>query len=68
MEGFRAQVIGECSAVFLSVLPLAFIWAYPAGWMAGLQGWGIGLTVLYAVNLLRISLLIIVGARWPTLS
>ena len=67
LEGFRAQVIGECSAVFLAVLPLAFIWAYPAPITARLKGWGAGLTVLFVVNLLRIALLIIIGARVPRL-
>ena len=65
LEGFRAQVIGECSAVFLSVLPLAFIWAFPSGMNAKLTGWTLGLVFLFVVNLLRIDLLVVAGAKFP---
>ena len=62
-EGFQAQVIGECSAVFLSVLPVAFIWAYPTAMRARLIGWIVGMVLLFIVNLIRIDLLVLTDAR-----
>lgn len=63
MNGFRAQVIGECSAVFLSVLPVAFIFAYPSKWSQKTVGWAIGLSLLFVLNLLRIAILVYTGAH-----
>lgn len=65
VEGFSAKVIGECSAVFISVLPLAFIFAYPSSWRGKLIGWTTGLSLLFGINLVRIALLVYTGARAP---
>jgi exosortase/archaeosortase family protein len=65
LDGFPAQVIGECSAVFLSVLPLAFIFAYPSNWWQKTIGWIIGISLLFSINLIRIALLVYTGANVP---
>lgn len=65
LGGFRAQVVGECSAVFISVLPVAFIFAYPSPWRQKIIGWLVGLALLFAVNLLRIAALVYAGAHSP---
>ncbi len=66
-EGFRAQVIGECSAVFTSILPVAFMIAFPGSWKRKKAGLLVGLTTIFLVNVARISLLVLVGARAPHL-
>ena len=63
---FQAVVIGECSALFVAVLPLAFIWAFPAvNVRRKAMGSLLGLFILFSVNLGRISLLVYTGFRWP---
>ncbi len=62
LNGFRALVIGECSAIFLSVLLLGFILAYPSGWKQKPVGWIFGLVILFSINLVRMVLLVYVGA------
>ena len=65
LDGFQAQVIGECSAVFISVLPIAFIFAYPSDWRQKTAGWLAGLALLFTINLVRIAALVYTGARAP---
>lgn len=65
LNGFRAQVIGECSAVFLAVLPLAFIFAYPSNLKNKAMGWLCGLSLLFCVNLIRIAVLVYTGSYIP---
>jgi exosortase H (IPTLxxWG-CTERM-specific) len=67
LEGFRAQVIGECSAVFAFVLPVAFMIAFPVSWPEKLLGIPVGLALIFLLNVLRIGLLVVVGARSPHL-
>jgi exosortase H (IPTLxxWG-CTERM-specific) len=67
LEGFRARVIGECSAVFAAVLPAAFMLAYPAAPSDRLIGTLAAWAALFGVNVLRIGLLVVVGARVPHL-
>lgn len=64
---FTAKVVGECSAVFLSVLPLAFFLTYPKNIKWRLYGIFIGLPALFAFNLLRITFLFYIGFSYPNL-
>ena len=65
--GFTAQVVGECSALFVSILPLAFFIAYPASWPWTLVGICAGLPLLFVVNLFRIVFVFMVGLNYPDL-
>lgn len=67
VDGFRAKVIGECSAVFASVLPVSFMLAFPAGRRKRILGILVGLTTIFLANILRIGLLVSAGARVPHL-
>ncbi len=65
--GFTAKVVGECSAVFISVLPLAFFLSYPAPVVLRAAGVLMGLPLLFGINILRIALVIMAGRTWPDL-
>jgi exosortase H (IPTLxxWG-CTERM-specific) len=65
LEGFKARVVGECSAVFISVIPFAFIMAYPSQWQYKCMGWTLSMSILFCINLARIAFLIFTGARAP---
>ncbi len=65
--GFTAKVVGECSAVFVSVLPLSFFLAYPARPLRRLAGILIGLPFLFGINIIRIAIVFIVGFSQPKL-
>lgn len=67
MNGFSAKVVGECSAVFISILPLSFFLAYPAPVKFRIAGLAIGLPVLFFFNILRIVFIFIVGLKIPAL-
>ncbi len=62
LNGFKANVIGECSAVFIAVLPLSFIFAYPARLLQKLCGGIAGLLFLSLINFFRIAILVYIGA------
>ncbi len=64
-SGFTVQVVGECSAVFVSVLPLSFFLAFPASIGHRLAGIFIGLPLLFAFNILRIAFIFVVGWSLP---
>ena len=65
--GFTAKVVGECSAVFISVLPLAFFLSYPSGFRTRMAGIFIGLPFLFFANIFRIVLVFLVGWKAPDL-
>lgn len=66
-KNFTAKVVGECSAVFLGVLPFSFFLAYPADIPKKSAGIFIGLPFLFAFNLLRIAFVFIIGISYPKL-
>ncbi|MCG8553009.1 MAG: archaeosortase/exosortase family protein [Desulfobacterales bacterium] len=66
-EGFTVKVVGECSAVFISILPLAFFIAYPSRALWKIAGVFAGLPLLFIFNLFRIVLVFMVGLASPKL-
>ncbi len=66
-KGFKARVVGECSAVFISVLPFSFFLSYPAPPVLRAAGILMGLPLLFGVNILRIVLVFMVGLTRPDL-
>jgi archaeosortase B (VPXXXP-CTERM-specific) len=57
----------ECTGIFVLVIYTAFLLAYPATWLQRLAGIGVGVVILEAINVLRLSLLTVIAARWPSL-
>lgn len=65
--GFTVKVVGECSAVFISILPLTFFVAYPSRALWKIAGIFAGLSILFIFNLFRIVFVFMVGLAYPNL-
>ncbi len=63
--GFRVNVISECSAIHLIALLISFIYAFPSDSKKKLCGIVTGAIFLFAVNIMRIALITIIGMRMP---
>ena len=65
VNGFGLEVIDECTAVFSSIVYSACVLAYPTTLKN--KGWGIafGVPSLYAINILRLIVLALVGVSYP---
>lgn len=48
------QIISECSAIYVAILFMAGVLAFPTTWRARLVGLALGLPILFAVNVLRL--------------
>lgn len=55
----------ECTGVYVFLIFLTFLLAYPATWRARLRGAAVGGAALTAVNILRIALLVRVAEVQP---
>jgi exosortase/archaeosortase family protein len=61
----QLRIIGECTAVHVMALFAAAVIAFPANWKNRLAGIAFGLTAIQLVNLIRMTSLYYVIARWP---
>jgi exosortase H (IPTLxxWG-CTERM-specific) len=59
--GFSVTIIDECLGIYEALFYTAAVLAYPTSWRKTLYGIGLGVPVLYAVNVLRIIVLLIAG-------
>ena len=64
---FKAEIITECTGIYLVALFLAFVVTCPATSMARAVGMMLGIPFLFAANMLRLAGVIAIGARWPGL-
>ncbi len=64
---FPVAIIDECSGVYEGVLLAAALLAFPTGWGRIALGFLIGLPLIYAMNLARIAMLLVVGRDYPHL-
>jgi exosortase/archaeosortase family protein len=55
----------ECTGVFVYMLFIAFVLAYPAPWIGRLSGLAIGIPLIFAVNVLRLATLARVVEIYP---
>jgi archaeosortase B (VPXXXP-CTERM-specific) len=55
----------ECTGVFVLLVYATFVLAYPAPWRQRLQGIGLGIVVLTAINVGRLVLLTLIASRRP---
>jgi exosortase H (IPTLxxWG-CTERM-specific) len=65
--GFPVAIIDECSGVYEAVLLGAALLAFPTTWGRIALGFLIGVPLIYAMNLARIALLLVVGRHYPHL-
>jgi exosortase H (IPTLxxWG-CTERM-specific) len=62
LGNFSVTVIDECAGVYEILIFSAAVLAYPATWGQSLMGLALGIPLLYAMNVVRIAGLLVVGA------
>ena len=62
---FSVEIIEECTGVYEMMILGAAILAYPYSWGRKLQGLAMGIPIIYALNLVRIAVLLAVGRYQP---
>jgi exosortase/archaeosortase family protein len=55
----------ECTGIFVYMLFVAFVLAYPAPWVGRLSGLAIGIPLIFAVNVFRLATLARVVEMYP---
>ena len=64
-RNFSVKVVGECSALFVGILPFAFFLSYPSRMGDTVAGICIGVPLLFIFNLFRIAFVFLVGLTFP---
>ena len=67
LEGFTLEVVYECVGVFSIIVYSSFILAYPTQTKKKLIGIAFGLPCLYAIGVIRIASLALIGVSYPTM-
>lgn len=65
LPNFSVEVVGECTGLYEMLIFLAAMIAYPASWKKKLIGAGLGIPFLYAVNMVRMIFIMVVGNWSP---
>jgi archaeosortase B (VPXXXP-CTERM-specific) len=67
INGFGLEIIDECTAVYSSIVYSACILAYPTTRKNKGLGIAFGVPALYGINMLRLSILALVGISHPNM-
>ncbi len=62
---FSVEIIEECTGIYEMMILGAAILAYPYSWGWKLVGLAMGIPIIYALNLVRIAVLLVVGRYRP---
>lgn len=62
---FAVSIIEECSGIYEALLLGAALLAFPTTWYKTLLGFAIGFPLIYAMNIARISVLLVIGRYFP---
>lgn len=65
INGFGLEIIDECTAVFSSIVYCSAVLAYPTTWRNKGMGVAFGVPLLYTINIIRLSVLVLVGLFHP---
>jgi len=65
LPNFSVEAVGECTGLYEMLIFLAAMIAYPAGWKKKLIGAGLGIPFLYAINIIRMMFIMVVGNWSP---
>lgn len=63
--GLSLDINYECTGVYVALILVVFLFAYPAPWSRRLLGAAIGIAGLTVVNVLRIGVLARIAEVWP---
>ena len=64
-EGFSVKILGNCNAIFETMLFLSAIIAFPASIKEKALGGGLGTVFIYLLNLIRVVVLYLIGVYAP---
>jgi archaeosortase B (VPXXXP-CTERM-specific) len=64
---FPVKIIDECTGVYEAVLLGAALLAFPTSWGKTAIGFLLGFSLIYAMNVARIAMLLVVGRHFPRL-
>ena len=67
LGGFSVTIIEECTGIYEALILAAALLAYPTRWRHTLIGFALGMPLIYAMNVVRIAVLLVVGGysqRW----
>ncbi|MGB2728482.1 MAG: exosortase H [Halobacteriota archaeon] len=67
INGFGLEIIDECTAVFSSIVYCSCVLAYPTTLRKKVLGIAFGVPSLYAINVLRLIVLALVGIAYPAM-
>ncbi|MBW1687767.1 MAG: archaeosortase/exosortase family protein, partial [Deltaproteobacteria bacterium] len=62
---FPIQIIEECSGIYEALLLGAALLAFPTRWYKTVLGFVIGFPLIYAMNIVRIAMLLVIGRYFP---
>jgi len=65
LPNFSIEVVGECTGLYEMLIFLAAVIAYPAGWRKKILGAGLGIPLLYVINIVRMVFITAVGNWSP---
>jgi archaeosortase B (VPXXXP-CTERM-specific) len=63
LDGFPVKIVEECTGLYEALLLSAALLAYPTSWGKTFVGFGLGFSLIYLLNVVRIIVLMAVG-RW----
>lgn len=64
-RGFVMTIADACDGVLPAIIYVAAVLAFPGRWRDRILGVGIGLPVIFLINLVRVIALMMMGAVWP---
>ena len=62
---FPIEIIEECSGIYEALLLGAALLAFPTTWYKTVLGFAIGFPLIYAMNIARIAVLLVIGRHFP---
>jgi exosortase H (IPTLxxWG-CTERM-specific) len=62
---FPVEIIEECSGIYEALLLGAALLAFPTTWYKTVLGFAIGFPLIYAMNIVRIAVLLVIGRYYP---
>jgi archaeosortase B (VPXXXP-CTERM-specific) len=65
LSNFSMEVVGECTGLYEMLIFLAAMISYPANYKKKLIGAGMGLPLLYVINIIRMVFIAIIGNWSP---
>jgi archaeosortase B (VPXXXP-CTERM-specific) len=66
LPNFSIEVVGECTGLYEMLIFLAAVIAYPSGWRKKVLGAGLGIPLLYLINIVRMVFITAVGNWSPS--